>query len=403
VLRTILTLLFLSNLSTACKMLPHSIRSELKSQEVFALLDDSSIRFTRSPSGTSGDLAFTLKGTHSCRVEYWAEDPNGRPTPTAPMTLNCPNDGQATAIKLTADGLVAGIPLTFRITVWPKALNALSGFPLEFREGQQNLDKVQAGFLVIARYVAPRQSNEIYSYQLPKVSTLNEVKAKMSASYDQDEATQCSETAPPSDPPFPRLSSAEDAQKRPLHGLSEVSTDGFGRAAATQHPFFSTRLVQFYEGIERQQNWVWRFKWEGAPVSFESFPPGYIANLSTIDAENKTVVLRNRALSNVIPSVDVGGKSFRLTPSILYPTEISRYELVIKSADASRTVLRCQYTIDQETLVIPDNHYQKLAAGEYLATFVFETNQIHFKEGAAYPPWLITAQDWIHFKINKKM
>jgi hypothetical protein len=383
-------------------MLPHSIRSELKSAEVYGLLDDTSIRFTRSPSGTSGDLSFDLKGTHNCRVEYWAEDPNGRPSPGAPLTLNCPNDDKTTAIKLTAGGLVAGIPLTFRITVWPKALNALSGFPLEFREAQ-NLDKVQAGFLVIARYVAPRQSNEIYSFQLGKTASLSEVKAKMSANYDQNEAVECSETAPPSEPPFPRLASAEDAQKRPLHGLSEVSTDGFGRAAATQHPFFSTRLVQFYEGIERQQNWTWNFKWEGAASSFETFPPGYIANLSMIDAENKTVILRNRALSNVIPSVDVSAKSFRLTPSILFPTEISRYELVIKTADASRTVLRCQYTIDQEALVIPDNHYQKLAAGEYLATFVFETNQIHFKDGAAYPPWLITAQDWIHFKLNKKM
>jgi hypothetical protein len=402
VLRTICTIVFFANLSTACKILPHAIRSDLKNAEVFGLLDESSIRFTRSPSGTSGDLSFNLKGTHSCRVEYWADDPNGRPPVGSPLTLNCPNDGQTTAIKLKADDLVAGIPLTFRITVWPKALNALSGFPLEFRESQ-NLDTVQAGFLVIARYVAPRQSNEIYSYQLPKVISLSEVKAKMSASYDQNEAVECSETTAATEPPFPRITSVEDAQKRPMHGLSEVSTDGFGRAAAAQHPFFATRLVQFYEGIERQQNWIWNFKWEGNAASFETFPPGYIANLSSIDAENRTVVLRNRALGNVIPSMDVGPKSFRLTTSILYPTEISRFELVIKTADASRTVLRCQYTIDQETLTIPDNHYQKLAAGEYLATLVFETNQIHFKDGAAYPPWLITAQDWIHFKINKKM
>jgi hypothetical protein len=383
-------------------MLPHSIRSELKNAEVFGLLDDASIRFTRSPSGTSGDLSFDLKGTHSCRVDYWAEDPNGRPSPGAPLSLNCPNDGKTTAIKLTADDLVAGIPLTFRITVWPKALNALSGFPLEFREAQ-NLDKVQAGFLVIARYVAPRQSNEIYSYQLPKVASLSEVKTRLSASYDQNETVECTETAPATEPPFPRISSVEDPQKRPLHGLSEVSTDGFGRAPASAHPFFSTRLVQFYEGIERQQNWIWNFKWEGSAASFETFPPGYIASLSTNDVDNKTVLLRNRALSNVIPSVDVGAKSLRLSPSILFPTEISRYELVIKTADASRVVLRCQYTIDQETLTIPDSYYQKLAAGEYLATLVFETNQIHYKDGAAYPPWLITAQDWIHFKLNKKM
>lgn len=400
-LRTILTLLFFANFSTACKMLPHSIRSELKGQEVFGLLEEDSVRFSRSPSGTSGDLSFTLKGTHSCRVEYWSADPNGNPPAGSPLTLNCPNDGKTTDIKLRADNITVGIPLTFRITVWPKALNALSGFPLEFRESQ-DLGKVQAGFLVIARYVAPRQSNEIYSFQLPKVISLAEVKAKMSATYDQNEAVECSETPAAADPPFPRISSAEDAQKRPLHGLTDVSTDGFGRSVASAHPFFATRLVQFYEGIERQQNWIWNFKWEGAADSFETFPPGYIANLSTVDADNRTVIVKNRALGNVIPSVDVGAK-FRLTPSILYPTEISRYELVIKTADASRTVLRCQYTIDQEILTIPDTYYQKLAAGEYLATLVFETNQIHFKDGAAYPPWLITAQDWIHFKINKKM
>jgi hypothetical protein len=394
--------MFFVDLSVACKMLPQTIRSDLKSQEVDGLLDRDSIRFNRRPSGTSGDFSFNLKGTHSCRVDYWTDDPNGKPPMGSPLTLNCPNDGTSTAIKLSADGLTAGTPLTFRITVWPKALNALSGFPLEFRESQ-DLGRMQAGFLVIARYVGPRQSNEIYSFQLPKVMSLDEVKAKMSLSYDQDETVACSETTAATDPPFPRLSSAEDAQKRPMHGLSQVSTDGFGRASAAAHPFFATRLVQFYEGIERQQNWVWNFQWEGSAASFETLPPGYIANLSTIDAENRTVILRNRALSNVIPSVDIGPRSFRLTPSILYPTEISRYELVIKAADASRTLLRCQYTIDQDTITIPEVYYQKLAAGEYLATLVFETNQIHFKDGATYPPWLITAQDWIHFKINKKM
>ncbi len=382
-------------------MLPHSIRTDLKGEEVYGLLEQGSIKFDRNSAGTGGELSFQLKGRHGCRVEYWAEDPNGKPPPGAPLTLNCPNDGQSTAIKLTVDSITAGIPLTFRITVWPKALNALSGFPLEFRENQ-DLTKIQAGFLVVARYVAPRNSNEIYTYQFPKSVSLSEVKSKMSASYDQDEPVICSETGAATEPAYPRFQSVEDTQKRPLHGLSEVSSDGFGRAAAVIHPFFATRLMQVYESVERQQNWKWNFKWEGQGFNFETFPPGYIANLSLNDAST-TVVIKNRLLGNVIPTVEANAKGFRLTPSILYPTEISRYELIIKTADASKTMLRCQYSIDQESLVIPDSYYQKLAAGEYLATLVFETNQIHYKDGSNYPPWLITAQDWIHFKINKKM
>ncbi len=382
-------------------MLPHSIRSDLKGEEVYGLLEQDSIRFNRSPLGTSGELSFQLKGRHSCRVDYWAENPNGKPSPGSPMTANCPNDGLSSTVKLNVEGITVGVPLNFRIIVWPKALNALSGFALEFKESQ-DLAKALAGNMVIARYVGPRNSNEIYTYQFTNTTSLAEVKARLSASYSQEEAVQCTETGAASLPPYPRLQSAEDSQKRPLHGLSEVSTDGFGRAAAAIHPFFSTRLMQFYESVERQQNWLWNFKWEGQAASFESFPPGYLANLSYSNAE-VTTVIKNRLLGNVLPAVDAGPKSFRLTPSILYPTEMSRFELTIKTADASKTLLRCQYTIDQESLGIPDSFYQKLVTGEYLATLVLETNQVHFREGASYPPWLITAQDWIHFKINKKM
>ncbi|MCX6127547.1 MAG: hypothetical protein NTX25_00615 [Proteobacteria bacterium] len=388
-------------LIAACKILPHSIRSDLKGEEALAMLDSNSINFARTPNGSGGTLSFLLKERHNCRVEYWTDDPTGLPPLGAPKSMPCPNDGTSLAVKLAIKDISPGLALNFRITVWPRTLTALKGFSVEYKEAK-DLSRVKAGYLIVARYVSPRNSNEIYSYQFSKTTTIEDIKTKLIQNNNQDEPVVCSDKPVDQILAFPRSESAEDAQKRPLHGLSDVNTDGYGRTTAEVHPFFSTRLMQFYDSIDRQQNWRWNFHWEGQVNSFESLPPGYLASLNMIEGNN-TVLLKNRLLGNVLPAVESTGKTLRFTPSILYPTEISRYELTIKSSDASKLLLRCQFSIDQETLTVPENFYEKIPAGEYIATLMYETNQIHYKEGANYPPWLITAQDWIHFKINRKM
>ena len=380
------------------------MRTQARSEAALGMIEESSIQFIRAPSGTAGTFSFLLKDSHHCRVDYWTQDPNGVPSSGAPKSINCPSDASTLAVKIPIDSIKVGIPLTFRIAVWPKTLTALNNFTLEYREDQENknLANVQTEYLVIARYVGPRNSNEIYTYQFPTSMSVKEIKAQLAEKYYQGEVPICNTKSLNPEPLFPRNRSLDDVRNRPLHGLSSLNTDGFGRATATIHPFFSNRLMQFYESVERKQNWLWNFQWETKSYTLESFPPGYLANLTLVEGSNN-IVLKNRLLGNALPTVDSSNKTLRLIPSILYPTEIARYDLSIKSADANKLVLHCQFSIDQETLTIPETFYQKIPAGEYLATLVFETNQLAYKNGEAFPPWLITAQDWIHFKINKKL
>ncbi|MFY7929646.1 MAG: hypothetical protein ACOVS5_12315 [Oligoflexus sp.] len=384
----------------SCKMLPNTIRSELKNSEVDALLDVPSLQFLRQANGTQGELRFKLKDRHNCRVEYAATDPSGRPAPSAPASIDCPDDGGKLEKQLAIENISAGIPIVFRIYVWPKTLTGVSSAFKEFRE-DQDLAKIRTNYIVIARFNGPRNSNELYTYLFPKQMNLSEVKSTLQLRGPKENAN-CIEGAGETQPPFPRIRSQEDNPKRPLHGLTKVSTDGFAQGSAFIHPFFDTRLSQVFDAVDRQQNWQWNFDWNGRSYNFESYPPGYMASLDLIDGSNRTP-LGNRQLGNVVPSYDVSARPFSLAPSILFPTEIASYQLTVKSANASRTLLRCDYTIDQQFLTVPAALYQKLAAGEYLVTVTLETNQIHFKDGGSYPPWLITAQDWVHFKINKKL
>lgn len=385
----------------ACKFIPNTIRSDARNAEVYKLIEDGSLKFSRSMEGTSGEFNFQLKDRHNCRVEYWSDDPTGRPAPSSPMAVDCPAESPQNSVKIPVQNITAGMPLTFRVHVWPKTLTFLTSLSVEFKEGR-DLTKVEAGHLVVARYMSPRNSSEIYTYQFAKSTSLAEVKTALQFKGVAGEDT-CTTGDVDEEPPFPRFKSQNDKQGRPLHGLGAVSTSGYGTKAAENHPFFPTRLTQYYDNVDRQQNWKWNFEWEGKKYSFESFPPGYMANVDLISGQQR-IPIQNRALGNALVSaVELGNQSFSLSPILLYAPEIGVYHFTLKTADASRTVLRCDFSADQRELTIPSNFLQKVTAGEYIATLALDTTQIHYKEGSAYPPWLISTQDWVYFKINKKM
>lgn len=387
----------LAALASSCKILPHEVRSGKTSKEVGTMLDTDSIQFARLADQRSGRLNFTLKDQHSCRIEYWARDPNGTPPPASPLSIECPKTNLALTQAIDIGGLTPSYPLSFRIYVWPKTTTFLSHFVKDFSEGQ-DLARQKAQDLVVVRYLAPRQSAEIYSYRSPNILTISEIKTKVAGS----KQTGCTERPTARTLPFPRGASLDDSQKRPFHGLSGVKTEGFGSGVASLHPFFATRLIESYEQTARQENWVWNFAWENMPFSFQSLPPGYIGNLSVGDGLTSRP-LTARSLTGTIEMIDLTTNTLRLEPRIIFPTDVSRFELAIKTRDASEILLACQFGIDQASIEIPADYMSKLAQGVYLATFTFETSQIHFKDQEGYPPWIITAQDVVQFRLNKRL
>ncbi len=398
-LRILISSLFLGLLA-ACKMLPGNMRSEVKNSDVLDLIDESTVKFSRTAEGTGGDLSFRMKDKYNCRIQYWSDTLDGNPSPKAPMAIDCPNDGQKSEVQFALENLTPGASLNFRIMLWPRNTSFLANFAYEFAEGG-DLARVQTSSLVVSRYVVPRNSNEIYTYQFPSVTNMKSIKDKLQEDLGKRLNT-CVEGPGDTQLPYPRFKSVEDAQKRALHGLSKLSTDGFGQGIATVHPFFPTRLTQFFDDVDRQQNWKWSFDWEGRRGGFEVSPPGYLAALTLTDG-NTTTDVRNRLLGNALPNIDVSSKPFVLTPSIQFVSDLSSFQLTVKSPDASKTLLRCDFPLKEASLAIPGNSYAKLPAGEYLVTLTLETTQIYARDGAEFPPWVISSQDWSSFKVNKKM
>jgi hypothetical protein len=380
---------------TACKMMPGTIRSGTSNAKVGELMDPASIEFTRSADGSTGLLSFVMKDQHECRVEYWAEDPTGTPPPSSPLTTDCSKTELTLQPKVNIQGLTPGMAVTFKIYVWPRTLNFLSNYSVIFKENR-DLNAVPSKSLVIVRYAVPRSSDEIYTYQSSGNMSLASIKSSLARTV----ATPCEENPKDEELPFPRLKSQEDSSKRPLHGLTAVTSSGFGNAQATTHPFFPTRLLQFFDATNTQEIWKWSFQWEGKAFSFDSKAPGSIGSLVMGSA---AVTLKNRNLNNVLPEVLVDAKSPVFTPKALLPTDLARYVLTVKSDDGSQNLLRCQFPIDQENVQIPDALYAKLGEGRYVLSFTLETSQIHYREQGDYPPWIITAQDFVHFKLNKRL
>ena len=382
-----------------CKMLPHNIRSGTASNEMSSMLDRDSLHFERSADALSGVLSFSLmKPEYNCRIEYWSKDPTGSPPPESPLSVECPQGQRLTEQKLEVAGLKKGYPLSFRVYVWPKTTTFLRHLVQEFQEGQ-DLSAATAQTLVVVRYVSPRNSAEIYGYRFGSALSLKDIKSKLSPVADP----ACVANPAAELLPFDRSTSLEDPQKRPLYGLSAVTTDGFGSAAAKVHPFFPSRLVEFYPQTDRQENWRWSFQWDTRPFSFESLPPGYIGSLSVSDGASNAQVLANRNLSGTIETVELTANAMVLSPKILFPSDVARFDLTLKTADASETVLTCRFPIDKDTITIPPEFLSKLGSGSYLATFSYETSQVHYQDQKSYPPWIITAHDWVQFRVNKRL
>lgn len=383
-----------------CKIMPSNMRTSGNEDEATNLIDQDSIQFVRSSNGSAGDLTFRLLDKHSCRIEYWADDPTGQPSPQSPMSKDCPPDNENLTVKISVANITAGIPLSFRIYVWPKALAFTSNVSVVWKESK-DLTKIQAGYLVVARYMNPRQASEIHTYQFPQVISIDEVKKTLKTGLATT-SPLCSEGDSEPEMPYPRYKSLTDKNNRPMHGLSQVFSDGFARAAAVPHPFFNTRLTQAFEGIDKQQGWKWGFTWEGQNHTFESYAPGYM-NAVTYLANDSSVPVSGTALGTAMSVLDAGSRPFVIKANPILNSEIANFRMTIKSSDASRTLIRCNYPTSTSDLSIPTNYYDKIPAGEFIVTLILDSSQIHYKEGAPYPPWIISSQDWVHFKINKRL
>jgi len=394
----VLFCLSLLELTTACKLQPNQLRSDLQTNDAFDLIDRNTVTFKRRSDPTTGDLSFNLKGPYKCRVTYWAEDLQSTPNSQSPFILDCPEG--LTKINFALTKLEPGIPYTFKLNAWPANLSPSASATAIFREGRA-LGEERTNHVVLVRYVVPRRSTEIYTYQFEGNISLLGIRSQYADHYRRPVDEECTTEDLFSTLPFPRLNSIEDPAGRPLHGLGRVASDGYARSGVQVHPFFKTRLIQTYDNIERLQNWQWLFQWEEQTHQFEIFPPGFIDSLVFLSNENGPS-LSNRSLGGAADVIDLEEEEINLEFSTFFPSDLAFIHLRLQDPFNEERRIHCTFPADRKRYTIPGKFIKSLPASSYDLTAVFETVQIQFRSGTPYPPWIVSSQDWVHTRLRKR-
>lgn len=390
--------LSLLELTTACKLQPNQLRSDLQTKDAFDLIDRSTVAFKRRADPTIGDLSFTLKGPYQCRITYWAEDLETTPNSQSPFTLECP--AGLTKINIALTGLKPGIPYTFQLNAWPTNLTPEASATAIFREGRA-LGEENTNHVVLVRYVIPRRSTEIHTFRFEGETTLLRIRSQYADHYRRPVDEECTTEDLFSTLPFPRHNSLDDPDRRPLHGLGKVASDGYARSGVQVHPFFQTRLTQVYDNIERLQNWQWLFQWENQTHQFEIYPPGFIDSLVFLSNDNGPT-LSNRSLGGAADIVDLEDEEINLDFTTIFPSDLSFIHLRLQDPFNEEQRIHCTFPADRKRYTIPQRFVKNLPASNYDLTAVFETVQIQYRSGNPYPPWIISSQDWVHTRIRKR-
>ncbi|SME91302.1 hypothetical protein [Pseudobacteriovorax antillogorgiicola] len=382
----------------SCKFQPNQLRSTHQAPNVYQFLVKGSIKFDRSAAQTGGDLSFQLTNSYSCGVEYWADDLNQEPQATAPKYVQCPEGNLSPLIFIP--GLDPSVPYTFKLMVWPKSLTVASAAYIVLKE-RLSLSDQATDHIIFHNYNAPRQSGETYTFLSSGETSLLELRNELLGKYPVEEGITCQAKQPiEQNFNFTRNRSLDDGEKRPLHGLRSLSTDGYAIGPAKQHSFFETRLKHFFSSVERLKNWQWNFQWEDLAYEFTTFPPGHIEDLS-IKTSQGEASLGNRDLLGTLPSYEVGEEAPEFNLNAIFPGQINFVHVEIKDPFARNRALYCSLLYENSTFIIPEEPYKSLDPGNYDITVIFESIQIHYKSNLPYPPWVITSQDWIHAKIKK--
>ena len=97
----------------------------------------------------------------------------------------------------------------------------------------------------------------------------------------------------------------------------------------------------------------------------------------------------------------MGRSSPRFAVEVLYPTEISYIHFWIQESTNREQGIFCTYKLSDNSINLDSKLYDSLGEGSYDFTAVVESIEIHFDEKLAYPPWIISHQDWVYSKFIK--
>ena len=391
----LLIIVVLSSLVAACKYRPNQVRSSLQSKNIYQFVEEGSVRFYRNADASKADLQFNLLNHYECIVSFWSDDINVEPNEDAPKYQSCVKGDQS--IRMSFDELNPEATYAVKISIWPARLSSLTSANLILREGE-DLKDVNSNNLIIANFLTPRQTGEIYSFGFQGQKSLQDVRNEIITSYAGKLGCSDKRTVRPL--PFDRSRSTAASTNASAAGITAIGSDGYGVGEARTHKFFADRFVHNFETVDAGQDISWFLEWQKKKFNFRTPAPVKVNRL-TITTDRNRYLIDHRSLKGVPPDVEGGDRSPRLAVEYLYPGDLNYIHFAINSQENPQAGIFCTFAADQSIYTIDSELYNKLSAGDYALTATIEAIQLHYESPPRYPPWVISHQDWVHSRFTK--
>lgn len=363
--------------SASCKSRNNKPRSQLDTNAA-NLIVASSVVFQRNTDRVSGTLKFKTKVPILCEIQYWTKDESTPPDEGAPLSKPCSQKQAQTDVEEILTELQINGTYVFKVLLWMPQLGkgAMKYFTIQEDGGDDNRVTDE---MLVAKTLLPQNTTEILHYKFPSATNVLNIKKSVELPLG------CQEKPPAS---LETYSQAQDSKF-----LESLSLRGFASATAAPHPAHPSRMMAFYEFLERDQIWEWDFKWKNSPFYFATKAPPYLDSISMTSGSAEPVRMRNKGLATQVTTHAVARETMKWE-WVGKNTSNLTYLNVIIAEKSGEPKLFCSFDGRTGKAEIGKEWIDKLPAGEFEMTAVMDSTQIYSQQNPNFPIWLLKTHDW---------
>ena len=350
------------------------------SAEAKDMLNEDSVRFTRTDTYTSGVLTFSTKIKVKCEIEYWTKN-----TQNHPQTKPCQESDGATEFQEKLETLPSDQNISLKLYLWPTDQSKKDNVFFRIDENA-DFSAVKFQQLITGRIVLPLKSMEVYEVNLEGTKKLDELAAMLTTK------PGCVDKKVLLPNPFIQ-------SNKPLT-INNLSTTGFGEGPAKVHPLNPNRLSVFFDLLQMNQDWNWHYKYGELEHQLVTKAPGYLNSLKIIGG-GKEFAIKNKNLNLLDDVLSLTGteREFSWAPQNLSDGALLYIQF---SGQKTGSLLTCIFPAADSKGSMPDNLASKLPADVYDFIAIMQSSQIVKPADGNSPTWVITAQDWRYSKLAWK-
>lgn len=368
-----------------CLSCKQSINERTKGDISAPSIKKDSVRFIRNASGTAATLTFETTTPINCEIALWSILPNIPPSEDKPQMHTCPSEPKS-SLSINIQPISQNTTYAMNLRMWNKAQSKENAKSIRINEktGAEvptpNEDK-EVKDLIVARLVVPLKSSEIYSHKLPKPQPLTNIRLSITKSIACGEPMIEKSNFPPNQ----------------TNELKFLSLDGFARANAVPHPNFPNLMLANFDSIQEKLGLDWSYQWHDKQYEFSSQSPGYLDNFRLNNKDQNRI--RDKDFSTSFKTFSISSENEISIEWLPKNPSITSYLIVKFLGPTPKDSLECRYPGSLGSGKIPPEFVKKLPNGHYKFLAIFETIQIHYRDGG--PTWIIKSHDWRYANIDK--